>query len=241
MKCSSGVGFDPQVAGQTLTFDVSGLYKGVFMMRDRQTGTIWAHLDGNGSRGPLEGKRLSFIPVQQMTWGQWNAIHPETLVLDPNTPFQRRYDPPVRIGAPNPTESLYGDDRLPSNALVVGVEVKGAFVGFPLEVIDAADGVVNTEVGGEPVLVLYDSQSQTGIAYLRTVTGLAMTFARDKSIAGSMTIRDESTGSFWDIHGTAIAGPFAGTSLTFVPSFISEWYGWSGYHPETGLYLEDNG
>jgi hypothetical protein len=27
-----------------------------------------------------------------------------------------------------------------------------------------------------------------------------------------------------------------GAVLELVPSFISEWYGWAGYHPDTGLY-----
>ena len=49
-------------------------------------------------------------------------------------------------------------------------------------------------------------------------------------------LRETETGSTWDTGGHAVDGPLTGASLKFVPSFISEWYGWSGYHPETGLY-----
>ncbi len=224
------------MAGQTLTFDLSGLYKGVFLMRDRPTGTIWAHLDGTAMQGPLAGERLRFIPLPQMTWGEWRSAHPDTLVLDPDTPFRQRYEAPVRIGMASRTESIYGDDRLPSNALVVGVEAIGEFAGFPLDVLDAEDGVVNVELGGQPILVLYDASSLTGIAYSRTVDGETMTFVPAQPLQGPLRVRDEQTGSLWDINGKAISGPLTGAALTFVPSLISEWYGWSAYHPETTIY-----
>ena len=222
------------VNGQSLTFDVLGLYQDVFMMRDRQTGTVWAHLDGNASQGPLVGERLAFVPLPQMAWADWLAEHPGTLVLDPDTPYADRYRS-VRIGQPNRGDALWGDDRLAANTLVVGVEANGAFVGFPIDAIGREGGVVNTEVGGVPVVVVYDAGSQTGIAFERTVGGQTLEFANTPAIRG-FRLHDAETASTWDIGGHAVDGPLVGASLNFVPSFISEWYGWSGYHPETGLY-----
>jgi len=49
-------------------------------------------------------------------------------------------------------------------------------------------------------------------------------------------LRDRGTNSLWDLSGKAVEGPLAGTSLTYVSSFISEWYGWSAYHPEATIY-----
>ena len=48
-------------------------------MRDRETGTIWTHLDGKAIAGPLEGERLQIIAVPHMTWGEWKADHPPTV------------------------------------------------------------------------------------------------------------------------------------------------------------------
>ena len=53
--------------GQTLSFDLFGLLDDVFTMTDRQTGSLWTHLDGKAIRGPLEGERLTILPVPQMT------------------------------------------------------------------------------------------------------------------------------------------------------------------------------
>jgi hypothetical protein len=54
--------------------------------------------------------------------------------------------------------------------------------------------------------------------------------------AQGFELRDKQTNSVWGHNGKAVSGPLAGESLDFIPSFISEWYGWSGYHPEVALF-----
>ena len=234
MKCSSGVEFDPVLDGRHLTFETFGLLDGVFRMRDRETGTIWTHLDGKAIAGPLEGQRLKMVPLPQMTWGEWQADHTNTLVLSPDTPFRDRYLRPVRIGGYNPREAIYGDERLPSNTLVVGVEVEGVFKGYPLGELELTGGVVNDNLAGKPIVVVYDPLAKTGMAYLRHLDGETLEFysvSQEK-----YGVRDRETGSSWDVHGRAVDGVHEGARLDFVPSFISEWYGWSAYHAETELY-----
>ena len=225
--------YDPVVDGQELTFDVFGLLEGVFTMVDRQTSTLWTHLDGQAIRGPMEGDRMIMVSAPQTTWGQWREDYPDTLVLSPDTPFRDRYRP-ARIGVFNRTEALYGDDRLPSNTLVVGVEVQGEFKGYPILELGVSEGVVNDEIGGEPVLVIYDEVSRTGVAFSRHQEGQVLEF--DREAGPDFTIMDRQTGTRWSRQGKALEGPLEGSSLQFVPSFISEWYGWSAYHPESGLF-----
>ncbi len=45
-----------------------------------------------------------------------------------------------------------------------------------------------------------------------------------------------STDSRFDLNGRATAGPLADSRLPFVTSFVSEWYGWVAYHPQTSIY-----
>ena len=73
---------------------------------------------GRSGRAPQ-----TMAPVPQMTWNRQRKSHSDTLVLSPDTPFQSRYRS-VRIGVFSGQETQSGDERLPANALVVGVEGK---------------------------------------------------------------------------------------------------------------------
>ena len=118
--------------------------------------------------------------------------------------------------------------------MVVGVEVEGVFKGYPLAELELAGGVVNDTVGGMPIVVVYDSIAKTGLAYLRQFDGHILEF--DNVSSDGYEIRDRETGSLWDVHGRVVEGAYGEARLEFVPSFISEWYGWSAYHPESELY-----
>ncbi|MBI4328363.1 MAG: DUF3179 domain-containing protein [Chloroflexi bacterium] len=222
------------MGGRHLTFEVFGLLQGVLTMVDRETGTMWTHLDGLALRGPLGGTRLAMIPLPQMTWGQWKKQHPASLVLSPNTPFQDRYRP-VRIGIFQQDEARFGDSRLPANTLVVGVEVRGQFRAYPLEKLEEALGVVNDTLAGEPIVVVYDRRARTGLAYSRAVGGRVLKFSNN-TLSQGVELVDGETGSRWDLLGHAVSDSLATEDLKFVPSFISEWYGWSGYHPESTVF-----
>ena len=191
-------------------------------------------MEGKAIAGPLEGQRLKMVPIPQARWGEWKSDYPDTLVLSTDTLFRDRYIMPVQIGVYNPREARYGDDRLASNTLVVGVEVEGVFKGYPLEELDMAGGVVNDTLGGKQIVVVYDPISKTGLAYLRQFNGQTLEFY-NRSEDG-YEVRDRETDSLWDVHGRTVDGAYGVARLKFVPSFISEWYGWSAYHPESQLY-----
>ena len=205
------------VDGQALTFEVFGLLQDVFTMVDRETGTLWTHLDGKAIQGPLEGKRLTLIAVPHMTWGDWRAFHPDTTVLSPDTPFQDRYRP-VQIGVFSRQEDLFGDDRLASNALVVGVEVDDLFKGYSVEALPEVGGVVNDTLASQPIVVLYDDVARTGLAFSRAVDGQLLEFYN--AVSQGFELRDRQTQSLWDREGRSISGPLVARP-------------WSSYRPSS--------
>jgi len=73
------------------------------------------------------------------------------------------------------------------------------------------------------------------VAYLRQFDGQTLEFYNASE--DGYEVRDRATNSLWDVHGRTVEGAYGEVRLEFVPSFISEWYGWSAYHPETQLYL----
>ena len=74
-----------------------------------------------------------------------------------------------------------------------------------------------------------------GLAYLSQVDGHTLDFYNASS--DGYEIRDRETNSLWNVHGRAIEGDYGDSRLEFASSFISEWYGWSAYHPESELCL----
>ena len=230
MVCSSGVAFDPLIAETRHTFDVAGLYNGLFVMRDRQTGSIWTHYDGTVLEGSLAGTgtQLQIEPVLHFRWREWLERYPETLVLPWDDRFADRYSryEPGEAGlGPEFQRSLLDtDDRLPENELIVGVDTGSASKAYLIDEVDELS-VINDEVGGVPLLVVIDPGSRFGIAYAAALEGSVRHF----SVDGGELLDD--TGARWSLAGSGDGG-----QLRFVTSFVTEWYGWAAYHPDTSIY-----
>lgn len=206
---------------------------GVLILRDRETGSVWTHLDGEATDGPLAGANMEIIPIVHTTWEEWQILHPDTLVLSDDTDFQDRYRQ-VTLGMPNGRfgqELLTVDDRLASEALVLGVLVDDVHVAYPLSELEQSSGVINDEVAGVPIVIFYDIETASGIAFSRDVNGEVAQF--EFVAAGSFQARDSVSDTVWDFSGAGVGND---ASLEFVSSYLSEWYGWSAYHPETSIY-----
>jgi hypothetical protein len=233
--CSSGISFDPVADGVHYTFDVSGLYNGLFIMSDRQTGSLWTHYDGAVLEGPLgdAGVKLELKPLIHTTWGQWQALHPDTLVPEWETPYTDRYrdiDPGGSgLGQQFQQSLLHTDDRLEENELVLGAGVGIDVTAYVLADFDGLT-VVSDELGGYPIVAFLNPNQDFGIAYSAAVEGTVLTFTVD---SGAIV---DNEGTAWDITGFAIAGPREGQQLQFVTSFVTEWYGWVAYYPNTSIY-----
>ena len=215
---------------------MAGLYNGLFVMADRQTGSVWTHFDGTVLQGPLAGQdiALDIEPMSHTTWEQWIGAHPDTLVLDWYDEFADRYRD-VTVGRAGKSgqfiDTIVNDDtRLPENQLVVGAGVGNDFRAYVLA--DAGNGltVINDELGGAPIIVVLDPSTTFGLAYSAVVDGVTLEFSVDN---GRLV---DDTGTSWTFEGVAIDGPDAGVSLDFVTSFVTEWYGWAAYHPDTGIH-----
>jgi hypothetical protein len=206
------------------------------VMADRQTKSVWSHLDGEAFEGPMTGIEMSFLPLIHTTWKEWQALHPETFVLSYDTEFQAQYRT-VTIGMPNSRfdrELLSVDDRLQSEELVLGVMVGDEFVAYPVTALEQTSGVINGDVDGIPIVIFYDAAANAGIAFSREVDGQEAQF--ELVVGDSFLASDSVRGALWDFSGRSVSGERAGSSLDFVTSYLSEWYGWSAYHPETTIY-----
>lgn len=249
--CNTAVGFDRTVGDRVLSFGTSGsLYQSSLVMYDRQTESLWTHVDGRAIAGVLTGAELERIPVQTIAWGDWSDAHPDGLVLSRDTGASRDYGRNPYPGYDDVSEDPFLfdgelDDRLAAKERVIGTgDAVGDPVAVPLEVVLDA-GVVETEVDGAPVVIWATPGTASALdagqvaegrdvgatgVFLAELDGSVLEFRRDD---GGFV--DAGTGSRWNVLGTATAGPLAGRTLERVEHVDTFWFAWAAFEPDTRL------
>lgn len=265
--CNTGIRFDPVVNGKPLHFEVVGLYNAVVALYDRETDSVWSQVEGRALKGPLAGTRLKTGPLLDTTWKQWKELHPDTLVMSPETEFKQAYGQKGQIAlrgtkdrfpAPYFNASLpRTDKRLPLFEMVLAValppdpqhdrgrpEVKEPKPGlhrvYPLKTLQEKEGALNDTLGETPVGVLFDPKATTATAFSRLLDGKTLTLEAKKQDDGSLAYYDKETGTRWNIEGKGIEGTLKDKQLRRLDSHLSEWYGWVAIFPNTSIYGRDD-
>lgn len=239
--CFSAIVFDRTVDERELTFGVSGiLYRDNLVMYDHQTHTLWSQLLGQSLRGALRQQWLTVVPSMITTWAEWKQLYPETRVLSAERLGQYEGDviDPYAGYYTSGAAGLAGDVThaadVPAKALVIGVQVGTDLRAYPLPLLSEV-GLIEDELGGVPLLLVYDATLQVVYVYQREANGPELTFA---AATTPHTLQDKQTASIWDWRiGQATAGVLTGTMLTPFPATLTFWFAWAGIFPETDVYV----
>ncbi len=236
--CRSGLVFSRRVGDRTLSFGVSGkLLDANLVLYDRQTETYWSQIEGEAVVGPLVPTTLTLVPSTITTWEDWRRGHPDTQVLSRETGIYPKatYGNNPYAGYANNSQVGYGvgpvDDRLSPKTLVFGVTVGGSAAAYPEAAVRSA-GVINDEVGGEPVVVVEDPDDGGVSAFSRRIENETLTFR-----VGEEGLVDQH-GHRWSPDGVARSGPRAGARLDRLATHGVFWFAWSQFHPDTAVYNE---
>ena len=136
---SAAVVFDRRVGDEVLTFGYSGLFYNqnlvMYDVREADAGeSLWSQIGMRAIAGPRAGQALRPIRFVWTTWSQWQADHPQTLVMHgiDTREMQKAYrDSPLagryRTGrAENPVRPLPpADAPLPQEAIVAAWPASG--------------------------------------------------------------------------------------------------------------------
>ena len=250
--CNTAIAFERTFNGQVLDFGTTGrLRYSNLIMYDRQTETWWQQATGDAIAGELTGTQLAFYPASIISWADFKTQYPEGSVLSKETGYNRSYGRNPYPGYDDISQSpfLYtGElyvDQLPAMARVLTIELEDETVAYPYDVL-REQGVVNDEVGGESAAIFWvagtasaldtatieDGQDVgAALAYLRQVAGRTLSFTVNDGI-----IRDNETGSIWNIFGQATAGELEGETLPPIISVNHFWFSWAAFQPETRIY-----
>ncbi len=124
----------------------------------------------------------------------------------------------------------FADERLPAKTTIWGIELNGAAKAYVPESV-ATWGALNDELGGRPILVLWDPQRQVVKFFARRLSDRTLTFNRRDG-----QIIDAETQSVWNTDGQAESGPLEGTQLRQLPGISAFWFAWLAFHLKTELY-----
>lgn len=239
--CGAGILYRTDTPKGTLTFSSSGLlYESNELMYDRQTGTLWSQLTGEPVNGPLVGSgiKLQRLPVVVASWGNWQRAHLETRVLSLETGYERDY----ATGKPSPKGMLPVYKRsqaLPEKSWIYALIVNDAPKAYPLDRLQK-DGVVNDELGGKPVVLVYEPGAEGEGRTVRAYERGDHTFARsERSFLGLVFLNDQE-GRAWRVGEEALTTP-DGKSLPRIPGHLAYWFGWFSFYPRTAVYGEGAG
>jgi hypothetical protein len=119
---------------------------------------------------------------------------------------------------------------------VLGVRLNGEAKAYPFDKMGSRT-VINDQVGGADIVVMWDQGTHLALPYARQVDGQTLTFEATEG-GFPFNLKDIETGTLWNANGVAIEGPLAeaGAHLTQVPAHNSMWFAWVTFWQDTGVW-----
>ena len=228
--------WETTVDGRVLHFHLAGINNQNFIMRDEETGTWWQQVNGKAIHGPLQGRQLKQVFHDEVSFAIWKRESPQGRVLKPveSVVAANQYeaaDWETRVGRMRPVAETDVDKRLAARTLVLGIEVAGKSVAYPMSALQKQSPIMDV-VGSAPIMLVLGDDHRSARAYERVVDGRRLEFFQQTD----RQLLDAETGSTWSFEGKAVAGPLAGRQLKKVFVLEDFWFDWRIYHPDTTIY-----
>ncbi|OYD07282.1 DUF3179 domain-containing (seleno)protein [Paludifilum halophilum] len=146
-------------------FSCIGIYNGMALLADDETGSYWDHISGECLHGPLKGEVMQLFPVEHMTveqaLKQWPDLH---VALSQQPLYRRLFLEPLmnffgRFGLFPPYFYLSmgkKDTRLPDMTSGLGIYTKKTQRFYPINVLQDAGGEIQDTVDGQSVTISID-------------------------------------------------------------------------------------
>jgi hypothetical protein len=218
--CRTGRVFKPAIDGKTEDFRLVGMDHFNAMFEDKSTGSWWRQANGEAIAGSQKGKSLEEIESQQVTLARWLAMHPASLIMQPDSALSAKYSKSFDYETGQSRSSLTGTDSVSWNekAWVVGVSQAGESVAYDWNRLKR-DRVINDVVGGTPVVIALATDGASFAVYARPDTA-ARFVVRNDSLVGA--------GRVYDFSGRSTA-----EGLTRLKASQEFWHSWRTFHPDT--------
>lgn len=229
--CRTGRVFSPVVNGKPETFRLVGMDHFNAMFEDARTKSWWQQATGVAVAGPLKGQSLTEIPSQQLTLSAWQRLHPNTLVLQPDSLYKKDYEDLAGYNKGTIKGSLEKRDSASwqFKSWVVGVVHNKTAKAYDWNDLVKKE-IIEDSLPGLPLIIALENDTASFHAWSREVNGQSLRFEKNKA---KDILTDTNTKSVWNMNGVCTEGVLKGSQLATVPAYQEFWHSWQQFHPGT--------
>ena len=229
--------WETTVDGRVLHFHLAGINNQNFIMKDEETDSWWQQVTGEAIFGPLQGKHLKPVFLDELTFGTWKLEEPRGRVLRPDERIAAsgKYAPPdwedrmLRVPVATQVKAPVLDQR----ELVLGITIDEASAAYPVAALQKQNPIID-KLGGAPLVIVLGEDGKSIRAFKRTVEGQEREFFLKPNSSPLRLIDDK--GTEWDFTGTALNGTLTGKQLARIAVLKDYWFDWKTYNPKTSVY-----
>ena len=176
--------FSPVVDGHTESFRLVGMDHFNAMFEDKTTGSWWRQANGEAIAGPAKGKALTEIPSRQVKLAEWLALHPNSLIMQPDSSLETNYSKGFDYETGASRKTLTGTDTVSwhDKAWVVGITVNGQSRAYDWNRL-RRESVVNDVLGGKPIVLALASDTTSFFAFVRPNAATSFSVRHDSLVA----------------------------------------------------------
>ena len=183
MVCNSGTSLVPTISGKMHHFDNVGLYDALFVMQDKESKTLWRHIDGQSLYGPMVGRTLGPVGnLLQVNVQQALAVDPNTRIAVSDRPYTaggKQFGGRAGIpggggrGAPAENAQLMDmfvqtlgteDTRRPRMELGLGIWTSKTRRYYPVSAIRERGRAFIDRIDGKSALIYIDPETNNPVA-----------------------------------------------------------------------------
>jgi len=225
--CRTGRMFSPTVNGKPETFRLVGMDHFNAMFEDATTKSWWRQATGEAVAGPLKGTALRELLCAQSSLSEWLALHPNSLVMQPDTTFKEDYADMETYDRGRGRGKLTGTDSLSwgDKSWIVGIELdektSKAYDWNQLK----ATRLIHDQIGPVPVLLALAADTVSFFAFERNSATDVFELKNDTLF---------HSGKAWDLNGRVATG--TDSDLKKIPAYQEFWHSWSTFHPHATRY-----
>ncbi len=234
--CRTGRAFSPFVNGKMESFRLVGMDHFNAMFEDATTKSWWQQATGIAVAGPLKGKALNELPSKQLTLDVWLRQYPNSLIMQPDTSFNKDYKDLADYDKGTIKSSLEKRDSLSwkPKSWIVGVMHNHSSKAYDWNEL-VKKKMIQDSIAGLPIVLALENDTASFHVYDRRVNGSVLHF---QSVSNNDLLIEQNTSSTWNMDGLCIEGTLKGERLVPVQAYNEFWHSWQTFHRNAEKYVE---